>query len=81
MGGKTHPKKGREAMKNRKLLLIVSLVLAMTMSLGGTLAYLQDSDADVNVMTQGNGQIEQHEYQRVEKDGKYETDTIDEKTS
>ena len=68
-------------MKNRKLLLIVSLVLALTMSLGGTLAYLQDSDVDVNVMTLGNVQIEQHEYQRVEKDGKFETDTIDEKTS
>lgn len=68
-------------MKNRKLLLIVSLVLALTMSLGGTLAYLQDSDVDVNVMTLGNVQIEQHEYQRVEKDGKYETGTIDEKTS
>ena len=65
-------------MKNRKLLLIVSLVLALTMSLGGTLAYLQDSDVDVNVMTLGNVQIEQHEYQRVEKDGKYETGTIDE---
>ncbi|MBQ4580651.1 MAG: right-handed parallel beta-helix repeat-containing protein [Clostridia bacterium] len=52
-------------MKNRKLLLIVSLVLAMTMSLGGTLAYLQDTDADVNTMVLGNVKIEQHEYERV----------------
>lgn len=48
-------------MKNRKLLLIVSLVLALTMSLGGTLAYLQDTDEAVNVMTLGNVDIEQYE--------------------
>ena len=48
-------------MKNRKLLLIVSLVLALTMSLGGTLAYLTDTDAAVNVMTLGNVDIEQLE--------------------
>ncbi len=48
-------------MKNRKLLLIVSLVLALTMSLGGTLAYLTDTDEAVNVMTLGNVDIEQHE--------------------
>lgn len=48
-------------MKNRKLLLIVSLVLALTMSLGGTLAYLTDTDEAVNVMTLGNVKIEQHE--------------------
>ena len=48
-------------MKNRKLLLIVSLVLALTMSLGGTLAYLQDSDADVNTMVLGNVTITQNE--------------------
>ena len=69
-------------MKNRKLLLIVSLVLAMTMSLGGTLAYLQDSDADVNVMTLGSVTIEQHEYQRVgDETDTYTTDTIDNQTS
>ena len=48
-------------MKNRKLLLIVSLVLALTMSLGGTLAYLTDTDEAVNVMTLGNVNIEQLE--------------------
>ena len=48
-------------MKNRKLLLIVSLVLALTMSLGGTLAYLTDTDEAVNVMTLGNVDIEQYE--------------------
>ena len=52
-------------MKNRKLILILSLVLALTMSLGGTLAYLTDTDADVNTMTLGNVKIEQLEYERV----------------
>ncbi len=53
-------------MKNRKLLLIVSLVLALTMSLGGTLAYLSDTDADVNVMTLGSVYIVQNEQERGE---------------
>lgn len=53
-------------MKNRKLLLVVSLMLALTMSLGGTLAYLTDTDEAVNVMTLGNVQIEQIELQRAE---------------
>ena len=51
-------------MKNKKLLLIVSIVLAMTMSLGGTLAYLTDTDAEVNVMTVGNVIIDLIEQQR-----------------
>ena len=53
-------------MKNRKLILILSLVLALTMSLGGTLAYLTDTDADVNTMVLGNVKITQNEQQRVE---------------
>lgn len=53
-------------MKNRKLLLIVSLVLALTMSLGGTLAYLTDTDADVNTMVLGNVKIVQNEQKRTE---------------
>lgn len=48
-------------MKNRKLLLVASLVLAVSMSLGGTLAYLVDTDETVNVMTLGNVDIEQIE--------------------
>lgn len=53
-------------MKNRKLLLIISLILAMTMAMGGTLAYLTDTDEAVNVMTLGNVDIEQIELQRKE---------------
>jgi len=48
-------------MKSRKLFLIVSLVLAFTMSLSGTVAYLTDTDEAVNVMTLGNVKIEQLE--------------------
>ena len=53
-------------MKNRKLILILSLVLALTMSLGGTLAYLTDTDADVNTMVLGNVKIAQNEQMRDE---------------
>lgn len=69
-------------MKKSTLLMIVSVVLAMTLSLGGTLAYLQDSDSDVNVMTLGNVYIEQHEYEReLNADGTYQTREIDGQTS
>ena len=48
------------------LLMAVAYVLVAALAIGGTVAYLQDSDSDVNVMTLGNVQIEQHEYQRAE---------------
>lgn len=53
-------------MKNRKILLVVSLVLALAMTLTGTLAYLTDTDSEVNVMTLGNVDIEQHEMKRAD---------------
>ena len=45
------------------LLLVVALVGA---AIGGTLAYLQDTDSDVNVMTLGSVYITQNEHQRVD---------------
>ena len=44
------------------------LVIAMTAALavGGTLAYLTDTDEDVNVMTVGQVKIDQLEYERVD---------------
>jgi len=44
------------------------LVIAMTAALavGGTLAYLTDTDEDVNVMTLGQVKIDQLEYERVD---------------
>ena len=59
------------------LALLLVLVIGITAGIGGTVAYLQDTDEDVNVMTLGNVYIEQHEYERVVKDGAYVTDTID----
>ena len=59
------------------LLMCTAYVLVAALAIGGTIAYLQDSDSDVNVMTLGNVKIEQHEYQRVETAGGYKTATID----
>ena len=44
------------------------LVIAMTaaLAIGGTLAYLTDTDEDVNVMTLGQVKIDQLEYERVD---------------
>ena len=70
-------------MKLKNILLSgLSLVLVAALAISGTVAYLQDSDSDVNVMTLGNVKIEQHEYERATNaDGSYKTDTIDNQTS
>ena len=51
-----------------KKVLAWLLVLALTaaISIGATLAYLTDTDEDVNVMTLGNVKIDQLEYERVD---------------
>lgn len=66
-------------MKLKNILLSgLSLVLVAALAIGGTVAYLQDSDSDVNVMTLGNVKIAQHEYERaVDANGAYETKEID----
>ena len=43
----------------------LALVLVAGLSIGGTVAYLQSTDSDVNTMTLGNVKIEQLEYERV----------------
>ena len=49
-------------MKLKNILLSgLSLVLVAALAIGGTVAYLQDDDSDVNVMTLGNVSIEQIE--------------------
>lgn len=60
------------------LLMGLSLVLVAVIAIGGTVAYLTDTDSDVNVMTLGNVKIAQHEYERnVNDDGAYATiDTV-----
>lgn len=47
------------------LLSILCLVLVVVLSVAGTIAYLTDEEQDVNVMTMGNVDIEQLEYERV----------------
>ena len=51
---------------NRKWILILSIVLSVAIAAGGTMAYLQDTDEDVNVMTLGNVYIDQIEKERIE---------------
>ena len=61
-------------MKTFKKIVAFTLaaVMVAAVSVGATVAYLQDDDSDVNVMTLGNVQIEQHEYERVvDADGKW----------
>lgn len=55
--------------QNRKWILILSIVLSVAIAAGGTMAYLQDTDEDVNVMTLGNVYINQLEYERVPAEG------------
>ena len=56
------------------------LVIAMTAALavGGTLAYLTDTDEDVNVMTVGKVKIDQLEYERVDTETKDENAKVQE---
>ena len=51
---------------NRKLVMVLALVLSVAMATSGTMAYLSDEDSDVNVMTLGNVDIEQIEEKRDE---------------
>ena len=53
-------------MKKRTLLMAIALVASLALVATGTLAYLTDTDSDVNVMTLGNVDIEQHEMKRVD---------------
>lgn len=50
----------------KKLTMCLSVALIAVMVICGTLAYLTSEDSDVNVMTLGNVEIKQHEYQRAE---------------
>ena len=52
-------------MKKKLLALVLVVVLAVTAVVGGTMAYLTDTEAAVNVMTVGNVSIRQNEQQRV----------------
>ena len=62
-------------MKKTTLFMILALVLSMAIGLTGTLAYLTDTDEDVNVMTLGNVDIEQIELERIEQSDDNTDDT------
>ena len=46
------------------LLIVLCMVLVSALSIGGTIAYLTDTDGDANVMVVGNVMIEQNEQDR-----------------
>lgn len=48
----------------RSVILTLCIILCLALTLGGTIAYLSDSDGDVNVMTLGQVNIEIEEFQR-----------------
>ena len=50
----------------KKLAATLSVVLILGLAVLGILAYLTDTDSDVNVMTLGNVSIEQQEWQRAD---------------
>ena len=54
----------KKSMK-KKVLAGTSLALVAGLAIGGTIAYLKDTDSDVNVMTLGKVSIKQIEQQRV----------------
>lgn len=51
--------------QQRKLILILAVVMSIAIAAGSTMAYLQDTDEDVNVMTLGSVYIEQLELERI----------------
>ncbi len=59
----------------KKLAATLSVVLILGLAVLGILAYLTDTDSDVNVMTLGNVSIEQLEKQRVEQSDNNTADT------
>lgn len=74
-GGGTQFLTDRKSKSNKKnsllSLALVALLIAVAV-MGGVFAYLTSEDSDVNVMTIGNVQIAQHEYERsIDADGSY----------
>ncbi len=51
------------------LLTVLSIISVAAIAITGTVAYLTSEESDVNVMTTGNVQIEQLEYERVVENG------------
>ena len=50
--------------------MLLTVALTAALSIGATLAYLTDTDEDVNVMTLGKVKIDQLEYERIDPESK-----------
>ena len=50
----------------KALALVLAIALTAAIAVGGTLAYLTDTDEDVNVMTIGKVKIDQLEFERID---------------
>ena len=50
----------------KALALVLAIALTAAVAVGGTLAYLTDTDEDVNVMTIGKVKIDQLEFERID---------------
>ena len=57
--------KGKKRMK-KAIAMLLAISMTAALAIGGTLAYLTDTDEDVNVMTLGQVKIDQLEYERVD---------------
>ena len=57
---------------------LLAIALTAAVSIGATLAYLTDTDEDVNVMTLGKVKIDQLEYERVDVETKDKDATVQE---
>ena len=58
--------------------MLLAIALTAAVSIGATLAYLTDTDEDVNVMTLGKVKIDQLEYERVDTETENEDATVQE---
>ena len=69
--------KGRMTMK-KVLAWVLTLAMTAALAVGGTLAYLTDTDEDVNVMTLGKVKIDQLEYERMDVESSNENADVQE---
>ena len=59
-------------MKNKKAIIGLGAIATLLFGVASSIAYLTDTESDVNVMTVGNVKIAQLEYERVvDEDGKW----------
>ena len=62
----------------KALALVLAIALTAAIAVGGTLAYLTDTDEDVNVMTIGKVKIDQLEFERIDTETADQNATVQE---